>query len=159
MPEKSKSKTKSRKAVNALSTGIGKPKRKVTGKSELLPGTKGVKEHGGKKNTRSEEIDDLFKDLKRMDSSKEQVWYLCTQTRGKSQHIHYAYFCLQRKIEPKHDTPQPIRGSKDDIFGTEATDQRKRTEEGYVIYTEEELGFGKSGGGTDLCPFDCKCCF
>ena len=96
MPDKSKSKTKSRKAV---STGIGKPKRKVTGKSELLLGTKEVKEHGGKKNTRSEEIDDLFKDLKRMDSSKEEVWYLCTQTRGKGQHIHYMHtFVCREKL-------------------------------------------------------------
>ena len=35
----------------------------------------------------------------------------------------------------------------------------RKTEEGYVIYTEDELGFGKKGGDTDLCPFDCDCCF
>lgn len=35
---------------------------------------------------------------------------------------------------------------------------RKRTEEGYIVYKEEELNFGK-GGDTDLCPFDCDCCF
>lgn len=37
---------------------------------------------------------------------------------------------------------------------------RKRTEEGYAIYREDELGMGKKGGGdTALCPFDCDCCF
>lgn len=37
---------------------------------------------------------------------------------------------------------------------------RKRTEEGYAVYSEEELGLGKKGGGdTPQCPFDCNCCF
>jgi hypothetical protein len=37
---------------------------------------------------------------------------------------------------------------------------RKRTEEGYAIYGEDELGLGCSkGGDTPLCPFDCDCCF
>ena len=36
----------------------------------------------------------------------------------------------------------------------------KRTEEGYRIYTLEELGLDKNqyGGNTPLCPFDCDCC-
>lgn len=38
--------------------------------------------------------------------------------------------------------------------------KRKRTGDGLTIYTEEELGIGKSdAGGTSLCPFDCDCCF
>ena len=32
------------------------------------------------------------------------------------------------------------------------------TEEGWKIYTPEELNIGK-GGDTELCPFDCECCF
>lgn len=35
---------------------------------------------------------------------------------------------------------------------------RKRTEEGYLIYKEDELKIGQ-GGDTELCPFDCRCCF
>ena len=31
-------------------------------------------------------------------------------------------------------------------------------EAGLAIYTEESLGIGQ-GGGTELCPFDCQCCF
>ena len=30
--------------------------------------------------------------------------------------------------------------------------------DGLPIYTEEELNIGK-GGLTELCPFDCTCCF
>ena len=51
-----------------------------------------------------------------------------------------------------------VKGSVDDIFGVETDKQRKRTEEGYTIYHEDELGMNK-GGETELCPFDCKCCF
>jgi hypothetical protein len=52
-----------------------------------------------------------------------------------------------------------VEGSKDDIFGEASGKGRKRTEEGFPVYSEEELGLGKRGGDTDLCPFDCDCCF
>ena len=35
---------------------------------------------------------------------------------------------------------------------------RRYTEDGYRIYTMEELGLGEGGDGPD-CPFDCNCCF
>jgi hypothetical protein len=65
-------------------------------------------------------------------------------------------------------TPRPlpqakrpkVEGSKDDIFGAAGGKGRKKTEEGFAIYTEAELGLGRKGGGdTDLCPFDCECCY
>ncbi|KAF5831301.1 hypothetical protein DUNSADRAFT_13330 [Dunaliella salina] len=52
-----------------------------------------------------------------------------------------------------------VEGSKDDLFGADAKQARKRTEEGYAIYTEEELGMHRKGGNTPDCPFDCACCF
>jgi len=36
---------------------------------------------------------------------------------------------------------------------------RKKTEEGWNIYKEDELGIAGAGGNTPLCPFDCDCCF
>ncbi|KAG6551947.1 hypothetical protein Mapa_006564 [Marchantia paleacea] len=37
---------------------------------------------------------------------------------------------------------------------------RKKTIDGFKIYSEDEIGFGKkNAGGTPLCPFDCECCF
>lgn len=36
---------------------------------------------------------------------------------------------------------------------------RRTTEEGFKIYTEEELGLqGEAAGTTADCPFDCDCC-
>lgn len=46
---------------------------------------------------------------------------------------------------------------KMDTFKNEAK-SRKYTPDGLPIYTMEELNIGK-GGNTDLCPFDCNCCF
>lgn len=52
-----------------------------------------------------------------------------------------------------------VAGSKDDIFGEASQAGRKRTEEGFAIYSEAELGLSKHGGDTPDCPFDCDCCF
>jgi hypothetical protein len=34
----------------------------------------------------------------------------------------------------------------------------KKIDGGLKIYSEEDLNIGK-GGNSNLCPFDCKCCF
>ncbi|QRV72447.1 hypothetical protein RhiJN_00461 [Ceratobasidium sp. AG-Ba] len=50
--------------------------------------------------------------------------------------------------------------SDDEKFkDSRGTGPRKRTEEGYAIYKEDELNIGLDGGDTPLCPFDCDCCF
>lgn len=37
---------------------------------------------------------------------------------------------------------------------------RRKTNDGFTVYSAEELGFNKKdAGGTSLCPFDCDCCF
>ncbi|ERM93493.1 hypothetical protein AMTRI_Chr03g55490 [Amborella trichopoda] len=37
---------------------------------------------------------------------------------------------------------------------------RRKTADGFTVYSAEELGFGEAdAGGTPLCPFDCSCCF
>ncbi|KAI3778856.1 hypothetical protein L2E82_08243 [Cichorium intybus] len=52
-------------------------------------------------------------------------------------------------------------GSNVEMFEKEESSRPKRkTGDGLVIYSEEELGIGKAdAGGTRLCPFDCDCCF
>ena len=40
-----------------------------------------------------------------------------------------------------------------------AGSRKKTTEEGFKVYTEEELGLKAGvGGDTADCPFDCECC-
>lgn len=72
-----------------------------------------------------------------------------------------AALAAEVKAARAKQAPRPkVEGSKDDIFGDGAGAARKRTEEGYAVYTADELGLGRRGGGdTDLCPFDCECCY
>jgi hypothetical protein len=57
--------------------------------------------------------------------------------------------------------PRKSDGKRDDGFAGRSMPGkgRKYTEEGYPVYTEEELGLNKAGGDTPDCPFDCNCCF
>ncbi len=62
-------------------------------------------------------------------------------------------------MQVKATVPKVV-GSKDDLFGEQTGKGRKKTEEGFNVYTEEELGMGNpNAGNTDQCPFDCQCCF
>lgn len=95
------------------------------------------------------EIDEIFSSKKRKQP----------ETRGKEVAENKVATSKTRKKKKKTiDTNKPtkeIKGPLDMPAG-----QRKRTKDGLVVYTEEELGFGKSdAGGTRLCPFDCDCCF
>lgn len=48
----------------------------------------------------------------------------------------------------------------DDAFADSRGEKRKRkVVDGLKVYTEEELGLNNGGGDTELCPFDCNCCF
>lgn len=52
------------------------------------------------------------------------------------------------------------RNEVDGFKNNSKTRPRKRTEDGLLVYTEDELGVNKAyAGGTPLCPFDCNCCF
>jgi len=64
----------------------------------------------------------------------------------------------QKKISKRNAAP---KGSASDPLGAGPKNsvQRKYTEEGWPIYTEEELNLCSGGGDTALCPFDCECCF
>jgi membrane protein involved in colicin uptake len=102
---------------------------------------------------RSNEIDDLFSTLDTTKGTKapKAGSEVMADDNGK-----------KRNKEAERKQPKKIEGSKDDIFGTGDVDGRKRTEEGYKIYTEDELGLGassKNAGYTKDCPFDCNCCF
>jgi len=49
--------------------------------------------------------------------------------------------------------------SEDEFRDSRGTGPRRKTEEGYLVYKEDELGIGDEGGDTPMCPFDCDCCF
>ncbi|KAJ7786104.1 hypothetical protein B0H16DRAFT_1489166 [Mycena metata] len=62
--------------------------------------------------------------------------------------------------KPKVDKPIPADNDDTERFkDSRGSGPRRKTEEGWSIYKEDELGIGDEGGDTPLCPFDCQCCF
>ena len=67
--------------------------------------------------------------------------------------------CLQEAPKTKADQQDGFAGRS-----MPGTSGRKYTEEGFPIYTEEELGLNNKGGDGPDCPFDVSssvfsCCF
>ncbi|GIL89610.1 hypothetical protein Vretimale_1830 [Volvox reticuliferus] len=137
--------------IGTLKCATKKGDTKYSGKPELRPEDKTVlpKDGGAKpaKKAQKSEIDDIFNTGKKksLEGKREAAEAVGKEPDG----IATAAIAKRPRID----------GSKDDIFGEATGKGRKRTDEGYAIYTEEELGLGKKGGDTDLCPFDCDCCF
>ena len=75
MLEKNKQSVKSRKIKNVSSSKISKPKTKAASKQELPSTSKEMRISESKKSTGSDEIDNLFKNLKskNLDYSNQQV--------------------------------------------------------------------------------------
>lgn len=57
--------------------------------------------------------------------------------------------------------PAPASGNDDSAFtDLRGAKKRKTTAEGYRVYKDDELRlFDADAGMTDLCPFDCECCY
>ncbi|TIB78304.1 sulphite reductase hemo protein, beta subunit [Wallemia mellicola] len=62
------------------------------------------------------------------------------------------------KVEKKKEKKQKAN-EEDDFADSRGTSGRKKTEDGYSVYTFDELKMNDDiGGDTPLCPFDCDCC-
>lgn len=62
-----------------------------------------------------------------------------------------------KKLKP----PKTSKDLKQHVQRHESSSKcRKNTEEGFKIYTEDELRLGDGKvGATAECPFDCECCY
>ncbi|KAL4574592.1 hypothetical protein LXL04_021426 [Taraxacum kok-saghyz] len=106
-----------------------------------------------------QEIEDIFSKKRKKPEPKktkkgaEGVGGNLDKERGKDGK--YDEFSDRKKLRNK------AGGSNVEMFEKEQSGRQKRkTGDGLVIYSEEELGIGKAdAGGTRLCPFDCDCCF
>ncbi|KAI0079581.1 DUF1764-domain-containing protein [Panus rudis PR-1116 ss-1] len=58
----------------------------------------------------------------------------------------------------KQQKSKAQREEEDRFKDSRGTGPRRTTEEGFLIYKEDELGISREGGDTPLCPFDCQCC-
>ncbi|KAJ8597018.1 DUF1764-domain-containing protein [Rhizopogon salebrosus TDB-379] len=62
---------------------------------------------------------------------------------------------------PSQHVKAPHEKRKEDVDrfkDSRGSGSRQKTDDGYNIYKEDELGISNTGGDTPLCPFDCDCC-
>jgi len=103
-----------------------------------LPKSKGVEESSSKKRPLPETVVDTSADL--VGPSKRR----------------------KKDIIPdKNSKPKKSKKSREptDFEDSRGSGDRPKTEEGWAVYKEAELGLNDEGGDTPLCPFDCNCCF
>ena len=124
------------------------------------------------------EIDEIFSGKKRKTPEKEspdvEEEKPTPAVKKSTNEIDEIFAGKKKKKKPKQEQPEKgIEGVNSKVknkkrikrdegggFSDSPSRARKKTEDGLVLYTEEELGIGKSdAGGTPLCPFDCSCCF
>jgi len=67
---------------------------------------------------------------------------------------------IKDSIPNKNSKPTKSKMSEPtDFADSRGSGDRRKTEEGWSVYKEAELGLNNEGGDTPSCPFDCNCCF
>lgn len=131
------------------------------------PSTSGAAELASNCQSRGREIDDIFSKIKGVSDNRQRFkepGSLCdgkqtTATRASTGAGEGAPG-KEKKRKKEADGARGLEGETGKRKEPQTSTSRKKTAEGFAVYKEEELGFNaKSAGGTDLCPFDCKCCF
>ncbi|KAK6248997.1 hypothetical protein QUC31_020562 [Theobroma cacao] len=131
MPKKSSSKTPSKKAE----------------KEEVEEPVLGQKKSSSTPKKAGNEIDEIFAGKKRKKPEQKKA------DKPNGDEISKPKPLMKKKNKKSEETKE--EGSQEP-----SSRPRKRTADGFAIYTEEELGINKSDvGSTPLCPFDCDCCF
>ncbi|KAL7584608.1 uncharacterized protein C6G9.01c [Lactuca sativa] len=148
MPKKSSSKTQKTGLQNPVVATWEKPKKTSSKPPKKSPLPKEKPCSSSTPKSFGQEIEDIFSKKRKKPEEQQKS--------------------KKRVKDGKHDESldrKKLRnksgGSNVKIFENEQTVTPKRkTGDGLVIYSEEELGIGKAdAGGTRLCPFDCDCCF
>lgn len=105
------------------------------------------------------EIDDIFGEKKRKKAEGEDDQAAAKRKERDNSEV----VKLNSKgelVKPKKPKVGKPAASGKSTAAAAAPVSRKKTEDGFTVYTAEELGFNKKGaGGSKLCPFDCDCCF
>ncbi|XP_024996552.1 uncharacterized protein C6G9.01c isoform X2 [Cynara cardunculus var. scolymus] len=143
MPKKSSSKKNSSKAPKPVPQSSAAAKAK----SSSTPKTFG------------HEIEEIFS-KKRKKTGHEKTRKVAEGVVGKPDKLD-ENMGKDSKKENSHKKRSRSGGSNVDVFENEqAARPKRKTADGLVIYSEEDLGIGRAdAGGTRLCPFDCDCCF
>ncbi|CAK63756.1 unnamed protein product (macronuclear) [Paramecium tetraurelia] len=103
----------------------------------------------------NKDINDIFKPIKKQNKQRVNNPDQVQNEQGNQEQ-------KQKKSEKSKKTqnPQAAKNPQAKRFQNSKQEQSKTkyTEEGYKVYSTDDLKIGK-GGNTNLCPFDCECCF
>lgn len=70
------------------------------------------------------------------------------------------YEKTDKKVNKKKTTKEKKKNTFPVDENSKNHSKRRKTADGFAIYSAEELGLGnEEAGNTPLCPFDCSCCF
>lgn len=128
---------------------MGKKGKKAAAQSAVASIPPAVEEEIIKSGSSKSEIDAIFGEKKRKKPSQEPV-------KEKESSEVVKLDANGELVRPKKPKSAKSASSKT----APAAMSRKKTEDGFTVYSAEELGFNKkNAGGTSLCPFDCDCCF
>mmetsp|Transcript_35592 Transcript_35592/g.33752 ORF Transcript_35592/g.33752 Transcript_35592/m.33752 type:complete len:147 (-) Transcript_35592:285-725(-) len=141
--------TKSTEAVKKQKTGL---KNEKTGKMKKVE----------KKIVKADvsEIDDLFATAKNCKKEKEENEALEIENERVKEEERVKSVKRSKEVTNESALPHGVVKSQLPriIISPEAAVERIDPESGYKVYKGHTLKVGM-GGGTDLCPFDCDCCF
>ncbi|KAJ0029834.1 hypothetical protein Pint_12925 [Pistacia integerrima] len=142
MPRKSKSAKVLEKTQEIAPVEDEKPS------SKSKKGSKEIDEKPSSKSKKvSHEIDEIFAGKKRKKPEEKKSQKSNKDESGETK-------LVKKKKENKS------KGVAEGGFADAPSRPKRKTEDGFTIYTEEELRINNSdAGNTPLCPFDCSCCF
>jgi len=147
-------------------------KKTVKVSSKLIKKVELRAKHSGEETKRAgQEINDIFGDIR---SEKRNLPAESSKTAkiDSSQYRNSQSGSTLTKIESVKNKSQKLYSSNDDsleygkikseygnfVISPEAPLERIDSESGLPVYKAHLLKVGE-GGGTELCPFDCSCCF
>ncbi|KAF8518710.1 hypothetical protein BU17DRAFT_48353 [Hysterangium stoloniferum] len=162
------SKGKSTPAVASSSSSKGKAKASLD-VPEILPAPKKKSKKGKKKKKihgtiASDQDEESKKDDRSTTGQKRKSFEpetivdpslpVVMKKRKKTAVPEIVEVAVPKKSKAKQGKPEDEARFRD----SRGTGPRRKTEDGFSIYKEDELGIGDEGGDTPLCPFDCDCC-
>ncbi|KAJ1662841.1 hypothetical protein IW140_005548 [Coemansia sp. RSA 1813] len=136
-------------------------------KTDKVKSGKVFKTHAPKK--KLSEIDDIFNSTPKhnklpknhIDRQKEMGTTLSTESK-KSSSVKIVDATNAGKSTANNSSNSSNKKNlppKDDDFADSRGKNSKYTEDGMRVYYMDDLRIGEGEGDTDLCPFDCDCCF
>ena len=146
--------------IDDLFSTLSSAKKAKNGFTEVTMTAKDAVKKTEKKKKKERSKDETEVTLSDLEDLKDEEDFVDSEEDSEDLIKGTAYDPKNDDIFPATTIPTTSIAIDSDFFDSRGLKRKTRalTEDGYPIYTPSELKIGM-GGGTDLCPFDCNCCF